>query len=111
MAGEIKFWDVSKRLDWFRARALMAKILERPGILAEMRACIETCWGDDPSKARSLHLWRRILDLSPEKVARALLADTPEAEETRESYPPYVALTAQERAEYIEAAHKEVAMA
>ena len=111
MPDEIKFWDQSKRLDWFRARALTRKIAERPEILCELRECIEKYWGDDPSKYRSLRIWRGILGNSPEEFARVLLAGTPEAEEARESYPPYVALTPQERVEYIEASRREVALA
>lgn len=111
MPQEIQFWDQSKRLDWFRARALARKIVERPEILSELRECIEKYWGGDPSKYRSLRIWRKILGKSPEEFARFLLADNPEAEEARESYPPYVALTPQERAAYIEASRREVALA
>lgn len=111
MPHEIKFWDSSKRLDWFRARALTRKIIERPEILRELRECIEKYWGGDPSKDRSLRIWRDILGKSPEEFGRVLLANNPEAEEARESYPPYVALTPKERVEYIEASRREVALA
>ena len=111
MPQEIQFWDQSKRLDWFRARALARKIVERPEILNELRECIEKYWGDDPSKYRSLRIWRGVPGKSPEGFARFLLADKPEAEEARKSYPPFVALTPQERAAYIEASRREVALA
>lgn len=111
MPDEIKFWDQSKRLDWFRARALTRKVIERPELLSALRECIEKYWGDDPSKYRSLRIWRGILGNSPEEFARFLLADNSEAEEARESYPPFVALTPQERAAYIEASRREVALA
>ena len=111
MPEPIKFWDVSKRLDWFRARALTRKIFERPEILGEMRSCIEAKWGGDPSKLRSILLWRKLLALTPCDFAQTILADNPEAEEMRESYPPYVAMTPVERAEYIEASRRELAVA
>ena len=110
-AREIKFWDHSKRLDWFMMRAVTRKVLARPEMLAEMRDCIEHYWGGDGSKTRSLRLWRKVLALSPEEFARFVLSDTPEAEETRESFPPYDALTPSERADFIAAARKEVALA
>ena len=110
-AREIQFWDHSKRLDWFMMRAVARKILERPEIMGEMRVCIERYWGGDGSKTRSLRLWRKVLALSPDEFARFALSDTAEAEETRESFPPYVALTPSERADFIAAARKEVAVA
>ena len=107
---EIKFWDHSKRLDWFRARALSRKILQRPEILGELRECIEKYWGADPSQVRSLRLWRKVLHLSPEEFQRCILSDNPEAEEIRESYPPYAILTPAERVQYGQEARREVAL-
>ena len=79
--------------------------------MTQMRACVETSWGEDPSKLRSLGLWRKVLALSPADFMTTILADNAEAEEIRESYPPYVALSPQERAAYIEASRREVALA
>ena len=110
MRDEIKFWDRSKRLDWFMARAIARKVEARPEMLREMSECIERAWGDDPSKIRSLHLWRRIVRLSPSQFANAILAESPEAEEARESFPPYVALTPAERADFIVASQREYAI-
>ena len=111
MSAEIQFWDHNKRLNWFMMRAVARKVLARPEILAEMRECVERVWANDGSKLRSIRLWRKVLALSPDEFAHATLADTPEAQETRESYPPYLVLTPSERAEYIAAARKELALA
>ena len=111
MKREIQFWDHSKRLDWFMMRAVTRKILERPEIMAEIRECVESRWGADRSKTRSRRLWRKALALSPQEFTRFVLSDTPEAEETRESFPPYVALTPSERADFTVAARKEPATA
>lgn len=111
MPHEIKFWDISKRLDWFRARALTRKIFERPQIMQEMRTCFDAQWGDDPSQCRSLRMWRKILDFTPVEFAQFIPAGNPEAEEARESYPPYVALTPTERVRYMEELRQEVALA
>lgn len=97
MPEPIKFWDVSKRLDWFMMRAVSRKILERPAMLDEIRKVVEKYWGRDPSKGRSLRLWRETLTLSPREFAEIVMADTPRAEEIRESFPPYVALSPEER--------------
>lgn len=110
MREEIKFWDRSKRLDWFMARAIARKVEARPEMLREISACVERAWGDDPSKTRSLLLWRRLVRLSPSKFADAVLADSPRAEEARESFPPYVALTPVERADFIAASKREYAI-
>ncbi len=110
MSAEIKFWDGSKRRNWFMARAIARKVYARPQILGEIAQCIEHAWLDDPSKTRSLTIWRNLTALSPEDFERAFLRDSPEAEEARESFPPYVALNPAERADYIEAARREVAI-
>ena len=107
MAREIQFWDHSKRLDWFLMRAVTRKILARPEIMSEMRACVESRWASDGSKTRSLRLWRKALALSPQEFSRFVLSDSPEAEETRDSFPPYVALSPSERADFAAAARKE----
>ena len=72
MRDEIKFWDRSKRLDWFMARAIARKVEAQPEMLREMSACIERAWADDPSKGRSLRLWRQLVRLSPSKFADAV---------------------------------------
>ena len=110
MTYEIEFWDRSKRLDWFMVRAVVRKIEARPEMLREISECMEQVWGDDPSKARSLRLWRPLVLLSPRDFAVAILADTPAAEEARESFPPYLALTAAERAEFIAASRRQAAV-
>ena len=110
-AREIKFWDGSKRRNWFFMRAVAQKVLARPEMLIEIRACAESNWGGDPSQNRNLRLWRKVTALSPQDFVNAVLADTAEAQETREGFPPYLALTPAERAEYIAASHKEVAFA
>ena len=107
MAKEIQFWDHSKRLDWFLMRAVTRKILARPEIMSEMRACVESRWASDGSKTRSLRLWRKALALSPQEFSRFVLSDSPEAEETRDSFPPYEALSPSERADFAAAARKE----
>lgn len=111
MPDEIKFWDISKRLDWFMARAIVRKIEARPQMLREIGESVEHAWGGDPSKTRSLRLWRNLIRLDPQDFATALLAGTPEGEEARESFPPYVALTPAERAAFIEASKREAAIA
>ena len=111
MAQEIQFWDHSKRLDWFMMRAVTRKVLERPTILHDIQNWVELNRADDPSKQRSLRLWRKVLNLPLNDFVKAVLADTPEAQETRESPPPFFVLTAKERAEYIAASHKEAAVA
>ena len=110
MSAEIQFWDGSKRLGWFMARAIARKIHARPAMLHEIADCVEGAWASDPSKTRSLKIWRKLTSLAPEDFERALLQDAPEAEEARESFPPYVALTPAERADYIEAARREPAV-
>ncbi len=111
MAHEIKFWDHSKRLDWFRARALSRMILERPEILGELSECIEKTWGHDPFNQRSLHLWRKMVVMSPQEFADFVLADDLEAVDARESYPPFFILTQEARLEFIAQARREVALA
>ena len=93
------------------ARAIVRKIEARPQMLDELRDCIERAWGGDPSKTRMLRLWRSLLQRSQQEFAKTILADTPEGEEARESFPPYVALTPAERAAFIEASRREVAVA
>ena len=110
-AREIKFWDHSKRRNWFFMRAVAYKVLARPEMLIEIRECAERCWGKDPSQCRNLRLWRQATALAPQDFVNAVLADTEEAQETREGFPPYLALSPAERAEYISASHKEVAYA
>ena len=110
MTDEIQFWDHSKRRDWFMVRAVTRKVLARPEILAEIRECVERVWVNDPFNLRSLRLWRKVLVLTPEEFARAVLADTSEALDLRESYPPYFMLTQPERLQYIAAARKELAI-
>ena len=107
VTGGIDFWDGSKRRNWFMMRAVARKIVARPAMLGEMERCVEENWASDPSKTRPLALWRKVVKLPPEAFATATLADTPEAQETRESFPPYGALTASERADYLEAARRE----
>ena len=109
MTQAIKFWDGSKRRNWFMLRAVVRKIEARPEILRELHECIERAWGDDPSKTRSLRVWRPLVRLSPGEFEKFILADTPEAAEARESFPPYVALNPRERVEYIEASRQEAA--
>ena len=111
MAHEIKFWDISKRLDWFRARALSRKILERPDVLGEISECIEKTWGNDPFNQRSLRIWRKLVVLSPLGFADFVLADNLEAVDARESYPPFFILTQEDRLEFLAQARREVAMA
>ena len=111
MAQEIQFWDHSKRLNWFMMRAVARKILEKPTILRDMQEWVESNWANDPSKQRSLRLWRKALILAPECFVTAVLADTPDAQETRESPPPFFVLTAKERVEYIKSSREEAAVA
>jgi hypothetical protein len=111
MSAEITFWDGSKRRNWFMARAIARKVLTQPDMLVEIAEAAERAWAGDPSKVRSLTIWRGLTKLSPEAFTAALLRATPEAEEARESFPPYLALTPAERADYIEAARRERAEA
>ena len=108
---EIQFWDGNKRRNWFVVRAITRKILARPEILAEMREWVELHWKSDMSKGRPYRLWSTALRLSPKDFAGTILADTPEAQETRESLPPCIALTGREMADAIAAARVELAVA
>ena len=110
MSAEIKFWDHSKRLDWFYARAVTRKVLARPEVRDEIWAGIEERWLNDPTKYRSTRLWRGLLTLPPEEFARTLLSDTPDAFEARENFAPYFGLTSVERAAVISASHNEAAL-
>lgn len=107
MPDEIQFWDGSKRRNWFMARAIARKVQAQPHMLTEIACAAETAWGNDPSKLRSLAVWRRLTRLSAEDFVAAFLQDTQQGEEARESFPPYVALTPAERAGYIEEARRE----
>ncbi len=107
MSAEIQFWDGSKRRNWFMARAIARKIEARPEMLAEIADAAERAWSGDPSKARSLGIWRKLARLPTEAFCAAFLDATPEAEEARESFPPYVALTPPERALYLADARRE----
>ena len=50
MPKQIEFWDRSKRLDWFRMRALARKIAVRPALLQELADCAATAWGGDVTR-------------------------------------------------------------
>ena len=89
MPHEITFWDISKRLDRFRARALTRKVFERPEILGEMRQCVEKTWDRDTCNRRSLSLWRNQVATSPKEFADFVLADSLRAIDARESYLPF----------------------
>ena len=107
---EMKFWDGSKRREWFMARAIARKIELRPEILKDMSEAIERVWANDPSKVRSLRLWRPLVRLSPSEFVEVILSDTPEAQEARENFAPVFPLTQAERIQYLEEARHELAI-
>ena len=110
MNGEIQFWDGSKRRNWFVMRAIARKVHAQPAMLAEAREWLDANWCDNPSKQRGYRLWKQLLALGVNKFESELLADTPVAQETRESVPPYFFLTADEMARALEAARNELAL-
>ena len=110
-AREIKFWDGSKRRNWFWMRATVRKVMDEPEILLEVAEWMDRHWADDPSQQRNLRNWRRVVNLPPREFARAVLADTEISQETRESAPFFMVLTDEEMAEFLAAARTEPAIA
>ena len=111
MPHEIKFWDRSKRNNWFVMRAIAREVVRRPESLKEACQWIESIWAIDPSKTRSLRLWRELVALSAKNFEMAILADTPEAQEARENPPACFALSGRDLADAILAARTELAFA
>ena len=111
MPEEMKFWDGSKRRNWFVMRAIAREVVKQPELLADARRWIEANWVDDPSKTRSLRLWRALAAMPAEDFAKALLADTPQAQEARENSPSWFALSGSALADAIIAARTELAIA
>ena len=110
-AQEIKFWDGSKRRNWFVVRSIVRKIAERPQLLDEIGTWVDANWTIDPSKKRSLGIWRDFAILSPIEFGCAILADNPRAQEARENFPSCVALTAREMVAVMDESRNEEALA
>ena len=97
------FYDRYEKRSYFIAREVARRILDDPSLLAVGREYLERFMRPDPHQSEHYGLWNQMLRLSPEEIARRLLEDTERGALLRDTYPVFVVLPQEARAELVEA--------
>jgi hypothetical protein len=98
------FYDRYEKRSYLAAREVARRILNEPSLLEAGREYLERFMRSDPHQALHYELWNRLLRLPPEEIVWRLLEDSERGALLRDTYPVFVVLPQEARAELIEAA-------
>ena len=87
-----RFYDLNERRGYEMTRAVAARLIDDPSLVAAGRLYLERHMRDDPAQGRAVAIWRRLLQREAREIARMLLEDTPEAAFLRDTQPVFCVL-------------------
>lgn len=99
-----EFYDRHEKRSYLAAREIARRIVDDPDLLLAGREFIERFMRPDPHQELYYRLWDELLRLPPTEIARRLLEDSDQGALLRDTYPVFVVLPPDRRAELIETA-------
>ena len=87
------FYDRHEERAYKRATLLAARLIDDPRLVNQGEKYLDLHVKCDPHQRHSYALWRALLTDAPERIAAALLDDTPLADDLRNTAPVFFVIT------------------
>ncbi len=87
-----RFYDAHERRQYLRMVEVAKRIIDEPSLIAAGHAFLERFVRDDPHQSLAYQNWSQTLRLSPEEIARLMLADNENGAALRDTAPVFAVI-------------------